>query len=273
MRIAAFILLAVSWPTVLLCHPHDPGYLRKASDRLVRDLQTREGTLVLERAARRLCQLTLETLPGVEKNQAYKIAAEVVPRDIREQVQRSGMIEEAGEILLFWGGVKEPDERCTTSMVRRSVPTLQCIRRLRARLRRHFRLAEKAPGLPEALKPRIDGPKSLSADVLETRRIAWTRAVIPQGAPEAPLFVPLQRFDADEDGYTETCAIDSDLDGEFDRFEADLDGDRIFETAFQKQEEGWIAEDTLYGKLVRQAGSPGSPTPRVEAEKEQGDPR
>jgi hypothetical protein len=176
------------------------------------------------------------------------------------------MVEEVGEILLTWGRDEAPDEESSARILGESLPTIQVVRVLRARYRRRFRIDPTEGSMPPPGPIRAGGPPGtkplLPDDELTRKRERWIRDIISKPLPAAPVLLPITRFDADADGYAETCGLDADFDGRPDRFEADLDSDRVMETSFLPQRGGWVAEDTPTGRAARDAAMRNSPGSR-----------
>jgi hypothetical protein len=80
--LAAGLSLCVSLP--LWAHPHDPAYVRLASDRLLRALESPEGARSLDRISRRLGDLNFCSLGAIDRDEAIRVALEVVPRPSSE---------------------------------------------------------------------------------------------------------------------------------------------------------------------------------------------
>lgn len=236
-----------------LAHPHDPEFMAKASRRILDGLGTPAGALALERAARRLLPLALKDLggpagAGVDIDEALRVALPVLPEDLRDPIRQARAIDEAGEVLLLWGGEREPDREMVPRILERSAATSHLLRKLRYRLRRHLGIQGARNVLPSRKAAPAEDPRP--GETMDQRRERWCREVLPRGAPAAPLPLPVLRYDGDRDGHPEMRAVDADVDGTHDRWEADLDGDDIFETGFLKKSETWTAVDSPHARLA-----------------------
>lgn len=256
--LASICVLVVAFGSGVHSHPHDPGYLRRAGERLASDLLAAGGKAALERACVRLCGIALETLRPLDPDAARRVALETIPAEIVAELGRGGLLEETGELIYLWGQEAAPSREQAQRIQEQSLATFQVMRRLRARLRRQFRDAREIakPALPLELTRELPGA---SPATIESARRAWVARHGLEIDPP-PVASPIQRLDEDGDGYCELRLIDLDLDGRFDRHEVDLDGDRIFETLCERNGLAWAARDTTQGR-IRTSG----PAPAVKA--------
>ena len=231
-------------------HHFDPLFLGRAGEQLARELESPTGQAALERACQRITDLALERITMDGRDSASKTVIGLLSRELLEDLRRGSRVDEVAEVLLAWGTVDGPTREERSRIVKESLSTFQMLRRVRAMFKRQFQALECHP--PDLPRDLVEKFQAAPLAQIEKLRRKWISEVLPKSPPKSPVSSAIQRFDADHDGYGETRAVDTDLDGSIDRFEADLDGDRVFETYFLPSGSTWL-------------GSESAPTPAPQA--------